>query len=79
LPRSVIVVDIAIVPIEEYGDQIGRHIVPAIGGVGEIVEAWPGAVVFHEYGLYPGEQASLRIVNLGQPSKEGKVVYMVIR
>ena len=49
LPHSVIVVGIVIVPIEQYGDQIDRQIVPAIGGVGEIVEAWPGLVVFLEY------------------------------
>jgi hypothetical protein len=67
------------VPIEEYGDQIGRHIVPAIGGVGEIVEAWWGAMVFHKYGLYPSEQASLWVAKLGQPSKEGEVVDSVIQ
>jgi len=44
-PRSVVIAGIAIVPIEEYGDQISRHIVRAIGGAGEIVEAWLGAVV----------------------------------
>jgi hypothetical protein len=33
--------------------------VPAIGGAGEIMEAWLGAVLFHEYGLYPDEEASL--------------------
>ena len=49
LPRSVIVAGIAIVPIEQYGDQIGRQIVPAIGSAGEIVEAWPGPVGFLEY------------------------------
>ena len=47
---------------------------PTIGSVGEIVEAWPGAVVFREYGLYPNEQASLWVVDLGQSSKEGEVV-----
>ena len=78
-PRSVVIAGIAIVPIEEYGDQIGRHIVPAISGVGEIVEAWPGAVVFCEYGLYPGEQASLWVADLGQPSMEGEVVDEVIQ
>ena len=38
---------------------------PAIGGTGEIVEAWLGATLFHEYGLYLGEEASLRVVDLG--------------
>jgi hypothetical protein len=47
--------------------------VPAIGCASEIVEAWSGAMVFYEYGLYPGEQASLRVIKLGQPSKEGQV------
>jgi hypothetical protein len=65
-------------PIEEYGDQIGRHIVPAISGAGEIVEAWPEAVVFHEYGLYSDEHASLWVAKLGQPSKEGEVVDVVV-
>ena len=58
-PRSVIVAGIAIVPIEQYGDQIGRQIVPAIGGAGEIVEAWPGPVGFLKYHWYPSEEASL--------------------
>ena len=52
---------------------------PAIGGVGEIVEAWLRAVVFCEYVLYPGEQASLRVVDLDQYSNEGKVVDEVVR
>ena len=47
-PRSVVIASIAIVPIEEYGNQIGRHIVPAIGGIGEIIEASPRAMIFHE-------------------------------
>ena len=38
---------------------------PAISGLGEIVEVWLGAVLFHEYGLYPNEKASLRVVDLG--------------
>ena len=38
------------------------------------MRVWPGAMVFREYGLYPGEQASLRVVDLGQSSKEGEVV-----
>ena len=49
----------------------------AIGGMGEIVDAWLGAMVFHQYGLYPGEQASLQVADLGQPSKEGEVVVAV--
>jgi hypothetical protein len=53
--------------------------VPAIGGVGEMVKAWLGAVVFCEYGLYPGEQASLWVVDVGQSSKEGEVVDEVVR
>jgi hypothetical protein len=52
---------------------------PAISGVGEIVKAWLGAVVFREYGLYPNEQVSLRVIELGQPSKEGEVVDEVVR
>jgi hypothetical protein len=66
------------VPIEEYGDHIGHHIVPAIGGTGEMVEAWSGAMIFHEYGLYPDEQGRLRVADLGQPSKEGEVVDAVV-
>ena len=58
-PRSVIVVGIVIVPIEQYGDQIGRQIVPAIGGTGDIIEAWLGPMGFLEYYWYPGEEASL--------------------
>ena len=47
---------------------------PPISGVGEIIEAWRGAMIFHEYGLYPGVEASLWVANLGQASKEGFVV-----
>ena len=47
---------------------------PTISGAGEIVEAWPGAMLFHEYSLYPGEEASLWVADLGQASKEGVVV-----
>ena len=50
---------------------------PTISGIGEI-EAWLGATLFHEYGLYPGEEASLRIDDLGQASKEGFVVNGVV-
>ena len=57
-------------PIEQYGDQI----VPAIGGAGEIIEAWLGAALFYEYGLYPSEEASLWVAELGQARKEGVVV-----
>ena len=32
------------------------------------------AMLFHEYDLYPGEEASLRVADLGQASKEGIVV-----
>ena len=60
-------------PIEQYGDHIGHQIVPTIGGAGEIIEAWLGAALFHEYDLYPGEEASLRVANLGQARKEGVV------
>jgi hypothetical protein len=67
------------VPIDEYGDQIGHHIMPAIGGVGKVIEAWPGAVIFHEQGLYPSEEASLRVADLGQLSKVGKVVDAIVR
>ena len=51
----------------------------AIGGMGEIVDAWLGAMVFHEYGLYPSEQASLWVADLGQPCKEGNVVDTIVR
>jgi len=71
-------VGIAIVPIEQYGDQIGCQIVPAIGGVGEIIEAWPGPVGFLEYHWYPSEEASLWVVELGQARKEGVVVANIV-
>ena len=51
---------------------------PTISGAGEIVEAWLGAMLFHEYGLYPGEEASLQVADLGQASKEGFVVDWVV-
>ena len=51
---------------------------PTISGVGEIVEAWAGAVLFHEYDLYPSEEASLRVAYLGQASKEAFVVDEVV-
>ena len=47
---------------------------PAIGGACEIIEAWLGATLFYEYGLYPSEEASLRVVDLGQANKERLVV-----
>jgi hypothetical protein len=37
----------------------------AIGGVGEINEAWLGAALFNEYGLYPYEKASLQVADVG--------------
>ena len=51
---------------------------PAIGYAGEVVEARPEVVLFYEYGLYSGEQASFRVVDLGQSSKEGEVVDKVV-
>ena len=51
---------------------------PAIGGAGEIIEAWLGAVLFHEYSLYPSEEASLWVAYLGQASKEVFIVNGVI-
>jgi hypothetical protein len=33
-----------------------------------------GAVLFHEYGLYLGGEASLRVADLGQARKEGFIV-----
>jgi hypothetical protein len=48
--------------------------VPAISGTGEIIEAWLEALLFHEYGLHPSEEASLQVVDMGQASKEGIVV-----
>jgi hypothetical protein len=60
-PCSVVIVGIAIVPIEQYGDQIGCQIVPAIGGVGEIIKAWLRPVSFLKHlGIY---QVSLFIFN----------------
>ena len=50
----------------------------AIGGAIEIIEAWPGAVLFHEYGSYPDEEANLWVANLGQASKEAEVVIVNI-
>ena len=47
---------------------------PAIDSKGEIIKAWLGAMLFCEYGLYPGEEASLRVAELGQVSKEGELV-----
>ena len=51
---------------------------PAISGAGKIIKAWPGAVLFHEYGLYLGKEASLWVAYLGQASKEGFVVDGVV-
>ena len=51
---------------------------PAISGPSEIIKAWLGTVVFLEYDLYPGEEASLRVAELGQASKEGIVVTEII-
>ena len=65
-------------PIEQYGDQIGHQIVPTIGGAGEIIEAWLGAALFHEYDLYPNEEASLWVTELGQARKEGIVVTDIV-
>ena len=58
-PLSVVIAGIAIVPIEQYGDQIGRQIVLAIDGTGEIVESWLGLLVSLKYDWYPGEEANL--------------------
>ena len=51
---------------------------PAINRVGEIIEAWLGAALFHEYSLYPSEEASLQVAYLGQASKQAFVVNGVI-
>ena len=51
---------------------------PAIGGVGKIIEAWPGVVLFHEYVLYPYEEVSLQVADLGQASKDGFIVDGVV-
>ena len=77
-PHSVIIVGIAIVPIEQYGDQIGHQIVPAISDTGEIIKAWLGPMGFLEYHWYPGEEASLRVAELGQARKEGVVVVDIV-
>ena len=50
---------------------------PAISDAIEIIEAWLGAMLFHEYSLYPSKEASLWVANLGQASKEGIVVDVV--
>ena len=50
----------------------------AIGGVGEIIEAWPGPVGFLEYHWYPSEEASLWVGELGQARKEHVVVADII-
>ena len=47
---------------------------PTMGSMGEIIEAWPGAMLFLEYGLYPGEETSLRVTDLGQASKDSIIV-----
>ena len=65
-------------PIEQYSDQIGCQIVPAIGSASEIVKAWLRTVVFLKYDWYPDEEASLRVTELGQASKEGVVVAEIV-
>jgi hypothetical protein len=77
-PCSVIITGIVIAPIEQYDNQIGCHITPAISGAGEIIEAWLGAVAICEYHWYLGEEASLRVTELGETSKEGIVVVGII-
>jgi hypothetical protein len=77
-PCSVVVAGIVIAPIEQYGDQIGHHIVPAIGYTGEIIEAWLGAVVIYEYHWYASEEASLWVAKLGEAGKEGIVVVEIV-
>jgi hypothetical protein len=60
------------VPIEEYADQIGCNIVPAIRDVGEIVEAWPGLWFSMNTVCIPvSKQASglLTLVNLARRVK----------
>ena len=47
-------------------------------GASETIEVGPRAMLFHKYGLYPGEEASLWVVYLGQASKEGFVVNGVV-
>jgi hypothetical protein len=44
----------------------------------EIVEAWPGAMVFLKQDWYLGAQASLWVAKLGQDRKEGVVVVKII-
>jgi hypothetical protein len=77
-PRSVVIAGIAIVPIEQYGNKIGCQVMLAISGADEIVEACLATVLFHEFGLYLSEEASLRVAYLGQASKEGFIVDGVI-
>ena len=47
---------------------------PTISSAGGIVEAWLEATLFYEYGLYPGEETSLRVTDLGQASKDSIIV-----
>ena len=42
------------------------------------VKKYQQAMLFHEYGLYPDEEASLWVADLGQASKEGFIVDGVI-
>ena len=51
---------------------------PAMTGASETIEVGPRAMLFHKYGLYPGEEASLWVTDLGQASKEGFVVDGVV-
>jgi hypothetical protein len=49
-----------------------------ISGIGEIIEAWVGAVVISEYHWYPSEEANLCVAELGEASKEGVVVVKIV-
>ena len=51
---------------------------PAIDGMGEIIEAWSEPVGFLEYHWCPGEEASLWVSELGQARKEGIVVADIV-
>jgi hypothetical protein len=55
-----------IVSVEQDGVWIGRHIVPTFGGALEIIVS----PIFDEEGFDPGEEASLRIPEINQHSKE---------
>jgi hypothetical protein len=56
--------------VEKEGSHIGRHFVPALSGEGEIlVEGQGSDHGSAEDGMHPGDEAGIRIADLGQASK----------